>query len=305
MAAKSQDKILFGAALVLLLASAGWALLQNSKIVALKAAPNTNVPQVAYVPTGTDAPRVSTRSWPQPPSQTRGIDWIYDVFTPPEIYYNESTKQFSVTPPENKVVTDPEPPPAFGLALVSIKQDAFRLQLVGYVGDVGDERGTFENAVSGETVIGRAGKVIPGLDLTIKSFGVKRNKIISPDSMPVYDTEATAVVVDTKTGEEIRLTNKARLIKGNPFAILKAEGATDTVTHRAGEKFTVGDVTYTVVNVTAEPPSVVVTKETAQAATPETKTLTPAAPVDAVAPSPGEAAKPAAAPATPPFPFGN
>ncbi len=289
---------------MLLLASAGWALLQNSKIAALKAAPDTNVPQVAYVPTGTDAPRVSTREWPKPPSQSRGVDWIYDVFTPPEIYYDEATKQFSVTPPVSKPV-DPVKEVPFGLALVSIKQDAFRLQLVGYVGDVGDERGTFENGITGDTIIGRAGKVIPGLDLTIKSFEVKRNKIISKDSMPVYDTEATAVVVDTKTGEEIRLTNKARLIKGNPFAILKADGATETVSHRAGEKFTVGDVTYTVVNVTAEPPSAVVTKETAQAATPETKTLTPTAPVDAVAPSTGDSVKPVEAPATTPFPFGS
>lgn len=304
MAAKSQDKILFGAALVLLLASAGWALLQNSKIASLKAAPNTNVPSVAYVPTGTDAPRVSTRSWPQPPSQTRGVDWIYDVFTPPEIYYDEATKQFSVTPPVAKIV-EPVKEIPFGIVLVGIKQDAYRLQLVGYVGAEGDYRGTFQNTITGDTIIGRAGKVIPGLDLTIKSFEVKRNKIISKESMPVYDTEATAVVVDTKTGEEVRLTNKARLIKGNPFAILKVDGATDTVTHREGEKFTVGDATYTVVSVTSEPPSAVVTKETAQTAAPETKTLTPEAPVDAVAPSAGDAAKPAAAPATTPFPFGS
>jgi hypothetical protein len=303
MAAKSQDKILFGAALLLLLASAGWAVLQNSKIAEFKTAPDTNVAQVAYVPTGTDAPRVSTRSWPLPPAQTRGADWIYDVFTPPEIYYEEATKQFSVTLPK----PPPPPPPAapFGLVFVGIKQDAFRLQLVGYVGAEGDYRGTFENGVTGDTIIGRAGKVIPGLDLTVKSFEVKRNLIKSKESMDTYDTEATAVVVDSKTGEEIRLTNKARLIKGNPFAILKADGATDTLTHRAGEKFTVGDATYTVVSVTTEPPSAVVTKETPQAATPETKTLTPEAPVDAVVPSTGETAAPAATPAMTPFPFGS
>jgi hypothetical protein len=303
MAAKSQDKILFGAALVLLLASAGWALLQNSKISALKAAPDTNVPQVAYVPTGTDAPRVSTREWPKPPSQSSGAEWIYDVFTPPEIYYDDASKKFSVTLPPPP--PPPPPPSAFGLALVSIKQDAYRLQLVGYVGNAGDERGTFENTVSGDTIIGRAGKVIPSLDLTIKSFEVKRNKIISPDSMPVYDTEATAIVVDTKTGEEVRLTNKARLIKGNPFATFQPDNATETVTHRAGEKFTIGDATYTVVSVTADPPSAVVTKETAQIPAPETKTLTQAAPVDAVTPSAGDAAKPAETPSTTPFPFGS
>jgi hypothetical protein len=304
MAAKSQDKILFGAALVLLLASAGWALLQNSKISALKAAPDTNVPQVAYVPTGTDAPRVSTREWPKPPSQSRGIDWIYDVFTPPEIYYDEATKQFSVTPPVTKPVEEVKQLP-FGVTLIGIKQDAYRLQLVGYVGAEGDYRGTFENGVTGDTIIGRAGKVIPSLDLTIKTFEVKRILIKSKESMDTYVTEATAIVVDTKTGEEVRLTNKARLIKGNPFATFQPDNATETVTHRAGEKFTIGVATYTVVSVTAEPPSAVVTKETAQVPAPETKTLTPAAPVDAVTPSAGEAAKPAETPSTTPFPFGS
>jgi len=168
MAAKSQDKILCGAALLLLLASAGWTLLQNSKLEALRNAASANAPQSAYAPAGIDAPTVSTKTWPVAPSQTRGADWIYDVFTPPEIYYNEATKQFSVTPPVT--VTIPEPEAPFGVSLISVKQDAFRLQLVGYVGGEGDYRGTFEDTVSGETGVGRTGKVFPKLGLAIKSF---------------------------------------------------------------------------------------------------------------------------------------
>lgn len=304
MAAKSQDKILCGAALLLLLASAGWTLLQNSKLEALRNSAATNTAQSAYVPAGIDAPRVSTKTWPVAPSQTRGTEWIYDVFTPPEIYYSEATKQFSVTIPEPP--DPPEQPKPFGITLVSVKQDAFRLQLVGYVGGEGDYRGTFQDGVSGDTVVGRAGKVFPKLGLTIKSFEVKRNIIKSKESMDVYDTVATAVVVDTKTGEETTLTNKKRLIKGTPFAVFRVGDAAETIEHKAGATFTAGDATYTVVSVNAEPPSAEVTKTAPSLKTPSTKTLTPAAPVDAVPALPVTPEQPAApAPAAPAFPFGS
>jgi len=306
MAAKSQDKILFGAALVLMLASAGWMALQSAKLSALRTSAETSITPSAYAPAGIDAPSVSTSTWPIAPSQPSGAEWIYDVFTPPEIYYDATTKKFSVTPPV--VIIDKGPDVVvkpFGVELVSVRQDAFRLQLVGYIGGEGDYRGTFENARSGETVIGRTGTKIPDLGLTIKSFEVKRNKIISVESMPVYETVATAVVVDTATGEETTLNNKHRLIKGTPFATFKALGASETMEHKADGKFTVGDATYTVVSVTAEPPSAQVRKEAPDLKEPETKTLTPPAPVSPVPDSPVAPEQPAAPATATPFPFGT
>jgi len=301
MAAKSQDKILFGIALVLLLASAGWALLQTSKLSELRNSANAGAVSSVYSPAGIDAPRVSTKVWPQPLAQTRGAEWIYDVFTPPEIYYDATTKQFSVTPPVN-VPDKPKEPIPFGVELVSIKQDIFRLQLVGYIGGEGDYRGNFENALSGETIIGRAGKEFTDLGLKVKSFQVKRNVIKSPDSMDTIEIEAIAVVVDTKTGDETTLTNKRRLIKGTPIAILKETVSGNTIEKKAEGTFVIGDATYTVVTATAEPPSVVISKTSPSLVAPETKTLTPPAPVDAVPVSAEPAPAPAAAT---PFMFGN
>jgi hypothetical protein len=305
MAAKSQDKILFGAALLLLLASAGWMALQGSKLSQLNDSNVVNPTSSDYVPAGIDAPAVATQTWPKAAAQSGGAEWVYDVFTPPEIYYDAVSKKFSVTPPV-LVVVDTPPPAPFGVELVQIKPDAFRLQLVGYVGSEGDYRGTFENTVSGETVIGRAGKVIPSLGLMIKSFEVKRNAIKSPDSMITYDTEATAVVVDTKSGDQVTLTNKRRSISGEPFAVLKADSSDQPGQYRAGATFQVGEVKYTVVSVTAEPPSAQVRKESADLKEPITKTLTPFVPVAPIPDSPAaEPQKPAPAPATSSFPFGT
>lgn len=305
MAAKSQDKIVFGAALVVLLASAGWMAMQGSKLSSLHTAGPSGAGGEAYKPAGIDAPEVPTKTWPLAPAQTSGQEWVYDVFTPPEIYYNDVTKKFSVTPPK-KNFEEPKFEIPFGVTLVKVRQDSFRLQLVGYIGGEGDYRGNFENALTGETIIARSGKELTELGLKIKSFEVKRNKIITEDSMPVYETEATAVVVDLKTGEEVSLTNKRRYISGKPIASIKADGSDKPADYRAGDMFTAGDASYKVVAITYEPASVVIEKSAANLPAPLTKTLTPAPTADAVpapAADPGQTPAPSATAA--PFPFGG
>ena len=278
MVAKFQDKIIFGIALSVLLATAGWVAVNHPRLAAriqpLVEAKSTD----QYVPAGIDAPQASTMTWVAPAAQTRGPLWIYDVFTPPEIYYNAATKEFTVTPP----VSGPPPPPPpivpFGVELVQVKPDVFCLQLVGYVGNTGDYRGTFENTITGETLLARTGKKIRDLGLTVLSFEVKRNRIESTTSMPIYDTVATAVVVDDKTGTKVTLTNKARFITGEPFAVIKTSDSQKTFEQKAGTSFDVGDAHYTIRAITVEPASVEITKEAPDLKTPETKTLLISAP---------------------------
>ena len=301
MGAKFQDKVLFGIASLVLLATAGWVMvLEQPKLVALSKPPVVGKSNDQYVPAGIDAPQVSTMTWAPPGSQTRGAEWIYDVFTPPEIYYNAATKEFTVTPP----VSGPPPPPPpvvpFGVELLRVKPDVFRLQLVGYVGNEGDYRGTFENALTGDTLLARAGKKIPELGLTVRSFEVKRNRVDSTTSMPIYYTVATAVVVDDKTGEAVTLTNKARFITGTPFAVIKVTDAQKIFEQKAGTNFDVGNAHYTIGSITVEPASVVITKEAPELKLPETKTLLISVPAPSVQSSEKAVVPPpSAAPVTP------
>ena len=299
MAAKSQEKIIFGAALLVLLSSAAWLVLQQSKLAALRKASASAGAEVAYVPAGIDAPKVSTSTWPTPLAQTRGADWIYDVFTPPEIYYNAATKEFSVTPPiAPEAVKVPEIP--FGVDLVQVKPDVFRLQLVGYVGNAGAYMGTFENTVTGDTFLAKEGKKIPSLGLTIRDFGVKRIRVPAPDSMPIYETLATAVVVDDKTGDEVTLNNKERRTKGTPIAVLKAADGGQIFEQKAGTSFTAGTVHYTVNSVTLEPASAELTKESPDLKEPVTKPLTIPVPVAPASPIKPEAVKTESSPTVAP-----
>lgn len=306
MAAQSQDKIFFGASLVLLLASAGWMALQTSKISKFDSSSDVTITPSEYEPRGIDAPTVTAKTWATAPAQSSGELWVYDVFTPPEIYYDTTTAQFTVTPPKGPEQPErPEPPEErpFGVELVGVRQDNFRLQLVGYIGEEGDYRGTFENAQSGETIIGRAGKKIADLGLTIKSFEVKRKTTRSDESMPIIVTEATAVIVDDKTGEEITLTNLARRTRGEPFAVLRSVETGVTFEQKPGTKFLEGNATFTVLSITSEPPSVELRKEAPDLEEPVTKTLT-TAPAVAPVPTSQETAPQTPAPAIP-LPFGN
>src|SRR4051812_43494420 len=101
MAAPSQEKILLASTLLVALGSAG--------VFGTLAWRNTRAPQgsvarvtlsdAPYTPTATDAPAVKTELWSQPVAQSRSRDWIYDAFTPPEIFYNARSKHFTVKPP--------------------------------------------------------------------------------------------------------------------------------------------------------------------------------------------------------------
>ena len=301
MAVKYSDKILCGAALLILLTSLGWNFSQGDKLAALRRAPHGSGEASTYVPAALNELQVNTQTWSSPGAQTRGPEWVYDVFTPPEIYYDAISKQFSVTPPSGvAVVVAAEPP--FGVSLVQVKQDDFRLQLVGYTGSEGNFSGTFENTITGKTVIGRSGKKITDLDLTIRNFDVKRIRTKQEKGMELIHTEATAEVVDDKTGEVYNLTNQSRLTKGTPIALLKVDGAAEPITCKAGAKFTAGDASYTVTSVSAEPAEVVVVKESPALKEPVTKTLNLAAPVSAApVATPLPAAK---APASSASPFG-
>ena len=284
MAVKSSDKILCGAALLVLLSSLAWTFNQGGKKNGPGVGSRTSGNSAPYLPANLSEFKVSTQLWAPPVAQSGGALWVYDVFTPPEIYYDLDNKRFTVTPPSG---AEPPPPPAppFGVELVQVKQDAFRLQLVGYTGKEGNYKGTFENTVSGKTIFGQKGRNIPDLGLTIVNFEVKQIRTKQATGMDIIYTEALAEVVDDKTGEIFNLTNKSRLTKGTPIAYLKLDGIAEPLPYKTGAKFTLGDATFTVNSVSFEPNEVVVTKESPSLKQSETKTFTGLVLTPAAAPS--------------------
>jgi hypothetical protein len=276
MAALSPEKVYLTAAALLAVASAAvcgtfsWRQMTapRAQVAAL------DLPDTPYVATVTEAEVVKTDTWASPLAQTRGRDWIYDTFTPPEIFYNPRTKNFTVKPPtaisEDGVVEEP-----FGLELVSVRPEPFRLQLIGYVGTDRSLRGTFENLQTGEVFLASAGYRVAKLGLLIQSFDVRYVEVKVQNSMSTRQRVATAVVREEKTGRDLTLTHRERTFTGGLSAFVAKAGESAAREVRAGESFTLGDVTYRVDKIALTPPTVEITKEAPSLAQPDRRTLSP------------------------------
>jgi hypothetical protein len=274
MAALRKETLYFIAGLAVAAASAG-----GFGLLAWRGAhgPSSTVARVQladapFTPTAADAAVVKTENWATPTAQSRGREWVYDAFTPPEIFYNARSKHFTVKPQlevaEEAAVEEP-----FGVELVSVRPEPFRLQLFGFVGSEGDWRGTFENIATGQVFLAGAGRRVPELALSIKRLGVESVDVKIPDSMTTHQRVAIAIIHDDKSGRDVTITNRERVFTGGVSAFIAETGQSATREVRPGDRFQIGQATYRVDRVQLAPPAVDLTKESPTLAQPDTRTL--------------------------------
>ena len=281
MVAKQYAKPLCVTAFLLVLAAAGWFMVhEQSKLNPSFSAPTAGGPPKAYAATGITAPTVGGTNWEAPGSESAGAEWVFHVFTPPQIFYKDGV--FSLKMPEGP---KPPPTPPFGLELVAIKPDLFRLQLVGFMSDNGVAVGTFTNMLSGDTFLAQSGFAVPEIDLTIRDFVVKEAPIPGlPPENDVTEPAAFANAVDGKTGVVTAISSQNRVYNGAPFVILKVTAGDrmgDLIQDvKEGGNFTVGNSTYTIGKASESPLQVEVTKVSPdiKQGAPDIQTLTPPQP---------------------------
>lgn len=218
------DRILLGAMLLAFLWMGFQAYQRFSLIDTVSAGdPMPGVAARPYQPNPATPLRIVTQTWEKAPPQSSGKEWVYDVFTPPVIYYNPVTLQFTVSPPEfARPVEFTED--TFDLELLEVRPQPFRLQLVGYIGREGDHLASFESVSTGATMTGRPGKRFPSVGVTLRSFELRKEAIPAGGSTPVFDTVAVAVVYDEETGEDWLLTDKTKAMLPGPEAVFRISG---------------------------------------------------------------------------------
>lgn len=219
---------------------------------------------------------VPTR-WTDAVAQRRGPGWVYDLFTPPEIFFDERAGQFTVVPPASAAAVEPAERTAgnaFGLEVRAVQRPPFRLQLVGYVGGEGSYRGVFENLETGETLLAKDGQRIAGLAARIERFEVVRLAMELPESMTTFRLVARAKVQDELTGATVVLTDLERCYVAPPTALVAMPDAADALQEvREGDKVSVGRVTFTIDRIQLVPPCLDVTKAAADGKAAERRTL--------------------------------
>jgi len=211
--------------------------------------------------------------WPPPPAQSRGPAWIFDAFTPPEIFYHAPSRAFILRPPV--VVESEETVEPFGLELVEVRPEPFRLQLIGHAGGDGAWRGLFENGLTGEVLLAAAGRRLSELDVAIVELDVRPRDSLLAESMTTRQRIATARVHDERTGSELTLSERERRLSDSPSALVAAPDAAATREVRAGDSFALGAATYRIEAVRLSPASIDVVKTTSPPHAPERRTLLP------------------------------
>ena len=271
------EKVLVAAAAGAVVASLGWMWQQQREIQAMDEAREARVAMTgrSYAPAATwRVPATDRTPWPKAPEQSAGSGWLYELFTPPVIYYNTGARSFAVTPPQYPTL---EGGTAFGLELVGVKPALFRLQLAGYFGSPDNYLIAFVSPGSPETLLARVGKRFDQLGLTLKSFEVKKVPVAHDEPWPVYDVAGLATLIDERTGAEVVLDTRMRKLADGSLAVFKSPGAGGKTRElREGDSFADDGASYRVERIQLDPAEVVVSRTVAGLPVPETRALHPA-----------------------------
>lgn len=297
MIRKNYDKILLGLALVVLLVISAFSLFRPevkpiSEFVDIPRLTEENTFDVSPPP----QVELEVVEWTEPAPQSAGPEWIFDLFTPPVIYYNSAAGVFDVRP-----TVDAPGREGFGVELVAIREELYRVQLLGYVGRKGDFLINLENVETGELVLAREGGDYPELGVTVRSFQVERVPVQHEGRTDVFEEVARVTLYDHRLEREVELRSDARLKDDRPTAIFRRTGnAGEEIRARQGESFEAGDYSFLVEEI--EPPvATVVRTSKTEPEERQTQTLTVSrrvkreatdAPSDPVQPSPPASGNP-------------
>ncbi len=202
-------------------------------------------------------PGGAKRSWTAPPPQGRGRGWLYELFTPPSLYYDQRTGILTAGAASETVPAADGP---FELNLLEVQRGRFRWQLVGYAAGADGLRGIFSDTDTGETTLGRAGDHLGGPALTVKSLKLSRSPP-SANGTSTSGTVATAVVAEAASGDDIALTSDGPCLAGTLRGLF---GSRQTPGFRRemkeGDSVALNGADYCVERLDLQPPRAVVAR---------------------------------------------
>lgn len=274
------DKILFILALLALGAGIGFYFMKTGAVQSANDLLNQQPSGAPYEPVDPPVVKLSDITWPDPVAQDEEGLQLYDIFTPPKIYWNPIEKRLDFQP-----VEEPEPPQPFGLELIAMERELFRIQLEAYLG-APQGKGTdeaiwqFYNSKRGESVRG----TIDDPAFEEHGFQLKsgENKLVveETEGSTTVRRVPTAVIIDLQNdNREITLSTDSKLFLEGELKISMATRdpfpAEEFTWKETGQTHVAGDTTFTLQEINFDNKSVTVEKTSPQLENPETETLFP------------------------------
>lgn len=209
---KFYDKIVFALAVLVLLGSVGFFLRSSTQSFDVATHLNKTPTGPAYqsiskpdiVPVASD--------WPEPVPQDAEGQWMYDVFTPPKIWWDQENQLFVAVSPF--VPATAKPP--FGLQLVRIERPLYRIQLDAYFQRPEGTLIQLRDVETGETLRGKEGEAFDESDVVIKSFKVER---ISAEDGRITQVPSV-IILDRRINEEVTISSGPLYLEGQVTILL-------------------------------------------------------------------------------------
>lgn len=271
------DKLVL--ALAVLVAGAGvvWVLRERPVVQRVRA--ELIAPRMvgsAYVSEHVSGPTAPKAAWSKPTVTMVEGDWVSDLFTPPDVLFDAQTGTFVAARADT--AAKPAAGESLSLQLLSVKPEAYRLQLAGYFGHAEDYLGAFVSSQTAETLLARAGHRFAALGLTLKNFDVRTVLLTETEAGPVYEAAALAVLHDEQTGAEVVLDSRRPLFTNNLLAVFRLPGEAGAARElREGDSFAIADAVYRVERIQLEPAEVVLSRNAPSLPAPELRVLKPEA----------------------------
>ncbi len=235
----SREKIWLLPTIALLIGSLVLFLLGHNK--SIKEATSVQVHNPDWSPTALPTAIADNTLWPPPVSQSAGPEWIFDLFTPPVIYFHPQTAKFAVTPPD----TDRPAASTFKLRLVALEKTLYRLQYRGHFGREGQYLIQISDEETGAWYRGKPGASFPAAAFRILAFTATQSLQPSsiPGGTPTVETIVHLVLQDERSNQEVHLSTQPKYLDVPTAVLQHADGTTlrlrpgDVVEHQL-QKFT-------------------------------------------------------------------
>lgn len=239
---KFYDKILLAIALVLMLSGFGYYLTKGTPKMD-RTLKNQQVSGEAFPVAPVKDYIEPSYTWPEPVAQDDEGRELFDIFTPPQIWWDAKDKLFVFIPPIGEIID----PPKFGISLAGIERELYRIQFDSFIrgSDKSRDRVLFHDLEKDAIRRGQIGEEFSESDFKVLSCKTETLK----DAQGMMYRLTTAVILDKRTGKEVVLRgDKKHYIEGEYTVELKTSDhyAPQTVVLRkAGEQFTVEDDKFT------------------------------------------------------------
>ena len=275
---KHLEKIIFLVVLIVVAGLSAWVFMGGAEDVSKATIPNVDRPFELSEYKG--LPPIPRVEWPEPVAQDDEGKWLFRVFTPPKLYIIDGKFVVELPAPPKPPTPEPQPIP-FGVALIEIVRNQYRLQLDGIyetqLDDIDSALLSFENVYASQTER-------PTISLkkgeTNESFGIRVEDVKREDEYAAdgsLSREHIATITDLRTGKTVVLSDLTTLYEeGVTLVFASTQDPNITAELKSvGETFEMNGATYTLSEVNLDRNSVQLVKESEELDVPEVETLKP------------------------------